>query len=98
MIYNILTINVVSAVLNTYTVNLLFTSSQTTLSSFQKPEFSVPRQHEDFIWLHDTIVETEDYAGLIVSLKPISILSRFMNTHNQQQKATFGQHANYGLY
>lgn len=42
-------------------------SSQTTLSSFQKPEFSVPRQHEDFIWLHDTLVETEDYAGLIVS-------------------------------
>lgn len=40
---------------------------QTTLSSFQKPEFSVPRQHEDFIWLHDTLVETEDYAGLIVS-------------------------------
>lgn len=40
--------------------------SQTTLSSFQKPDFSVPRQHEDFIWLHDTLVETEDYAGLIV--------------------------------
>ena len=43
-------------------------SSQTTLSSFQKPDFSVPRQHEDFIWLHDTLVETEEYAGLIVSL------------------------------
>ena len=42
-------------------------SSQTTLSSFQKPDFSVPRQHEDFIWLHDTLVETEEYAGLIVS-------------------------------
>lgn len=53
-------------VLNNFdTVLLLF--SQTTLSSFQKPEFSVPRQHEDFIWLHDTLVETEDYAGLIVS-------------------------------
>lgn len=43
-------------------------SFQTTLSSFQKQDFSVPRQHEDFIWLHDTLVETEDYAGLIVSL------------------------------
>lgn len=44
--------------------------TKTTLSSFQKPEFSVPRQHEDFIWLHDTIVETEDYAGLIIPPAP----------------------------
>ncbi|XP_039509153.1 sorting nexin-5 [Pimephales promelas] len=44
--------------------------TKTTLSSFQKPEFSVPRQHEDFIWLHDTIVETEDYAGLIIPPVP----------------------------
>lgn len=48
-----------------WSLNCLF--CQTTLSSFQKPDFSVPRQHEDFIWLHDTLVETEDYAGLIVS-------------------------------
>ncbi|XP_056616597.1 sorting nexin-5 [Triplophysa dalaica] len=44
--------------------------TKTTLSSFQKPEFSVSRQHEDFIWLHDTIVETEDYAGFIVPPAP----------------------------
>lgn len=44
--------------------------TKTTLSSFQKPEFSVPRQHEDFIWLHDTMVETEDYAGLIIPPAP----------------------------
>ncbi|KAK7140434.1 hypothetical protein R3I94_012904 [Phoxinus phoxinus] len=44
--------------------------TKTTLSSFQKPDFSVPRQHEDFIWLHDTIVETEDYAGLIIPPAP----------------------------
>uniref|UniRef100_A0A8C1QMB1 Sorting nexin-5-like n=2 Tax=Cyprinus carpio TaxID=7962 RepID=A0A8C1QMB1_CYPCA len=43
---------------------------KTTLSSFQKSEFSVPRQHEDFIWLHDTIVETEEYAGLIIPPAP----------------------------
>ncbi|CAB1338639.1 unnamed protein product [Coregonus sp. 'balchen'] len=43
---------------------------KTTLSSFQKPDFSVPRQHEDFIWLHDTLVETEDYAGLIIPPAP----------------------------
>lgn len=44
--------------------------TKTTLSSFQKPEFSVSRQHEDFIWLHDTIVETEDYAGFIIPPAP----------------------------
>ncbi|XP_034753417.1 sorting nexin-5 [Etheostoma cragini] len=44
--------------------------TKTTLSSFQKPDFSVPRQHEDFIWLHDTLVETEDYAGLIIPPAP----------------------------
>lgn len=44
--------------------------TKTTLSSFQKPEFSVPRQHEEFIWLHDTIVETEEYAGLIIPPAP----------------------------
>uniref|UniRef100_A0A674NW06 Sorting nexin 5 n=1 Tax=Takifugu rubripes TaxID=31033 RepID=A0A674NW06_TAKRU len=44
--------------------------TKTTLSSFRKPDFSVPRQHEDFIWLHDTLVETEDYAGLIIPPSP----------------------------
>uniref|UniRef100_A0A3Q1J2Z9 Sorting nexin n=1 Tax=Anabas testudineus TaxID=64144 RepID=A0A3Q1J2Z9_ANATE len=44
--------------------------TKTTLSSFQKPEFSVPRQHEDFIWLHDTLVETDEYAGLIIPPAP----------------------------
>ncbi|XP_035387385.1 sorting nexin-5 [Electrophorus electricus] len=44
--------------------------TKTTLNSFQKPDFSVSRQHEDFIWLHDTLVETEDYAGLIIPPVP----------------------------
>ncbi|XP_066552732.1 sorting nexin-5 [Amia ocellicauda] len=44
--------------------------TKTTLGTFQKPEFSVPRQYEDFIWLHDTLVETEDYAGLIIPPAP----------------------------
>ena len=41
--------------------------SAKSLSTFQSPEFSVTRQHEDFVWLHDTLTETTDYAGLIVS-------------------------------
>ncbi|XP_028676480.1 sorting nexin-5 [Erpetoichthys calabaricus] len=44
--------------------------TKTTINVFQKPEFSVPRQHEDFIWLHDTLVETEEYAGLIIPPVP----------------------------
>ena len=40
---------------------------QTTLPEFQQPEFSVVRQHEEFIWLHDRYEECEDYAGIVVS-------------------------------
>lgn len=41
---------------------------QTTLQGFQGTEFSVTRLHEDFEWLHDILIETEEYAGLIVSV------------------------------
>jgi sorting nexin-5/6/32 len=41
---------------------------QTTLQQFRKPEMSVVRQHEEFVWLHDRYVENDDYAGVIVSL------------------------------
>uniref|UniRef100_H3AV26 Sorting nexin 5 n=1 Tax=Latimeria chalumnae TaxID=7897 RepID=H3AV26_LATCH len=44
--------------------------TKTTLPVFQKPEFLVTRQHEDFIWLHDTLVETEEYAGYIIPPAP----------------------------
>jgi hypothetical protein len=40
---------------------------QTTLPEFQKPEFLVVRQHEEFVWLHDRFEEIEEYAGYIVS-------------------------------
>lgn len=39
---------------------------QTTLPDFQKSEFLVTRQHEEFIWLHDRFEENKDYAGYIV--------------------------------
>lgn len=39
---------------------------QSGLPHFAQSEFSVVRQHEEFIWLHDTYVENEEYAGLIV--------------------------------
>lgn len=44
--------------------------TKTTLPVFQGTEFSVTRQHEDFEWLHDTLTETEEYAGLIIPPAP----------------------------
>ncbi|XP_025424852.1 sorting nexin-6 isoform X1 [Sipha flava] len=44
--------------------------SKTTLPDFQKSEFSVVRQHEEFIWLHDQFEENEDYAGFIIPPAP----------------------------
>ena len=43
------------------------TCLQTTLPDFREPEFSVVRQHEEFVWLHDRYEENEDYAGIVVS-------------------------------
>ncbi|KAM4693392.1 sorting nexin-5 [Discoglossus pictus] len=44
--------------------------TKTTLTTFQSQEFSVTRQHEDFIWLHDALIENEEYAGLIIPPAP----------------------------
>ena len=40
--------------------------TKTTLPDFQKSEFFVVRQHEEFVWLHDRFEENEEYAGYIV--------------------------------
>lgn len=44
--------------------------TKTTLPDYNKPEFSVVRQHEEFIWLHDRFDENEDYAGYIIPPPP----------------------------
>lgn len=41
--------------------------TRTTMKTFQKSEFLVVRQHEEFIWLHDRYEEEQKYAGYIVS-------------------------------
>uniref|UniRef100_A0A8C8W4D6 Sorting nexin-6 n=1 Tax=Peromyscus maniculatus bairdii TaxID=230844 RepID=A0A8C8W4D6_PERMB len=43
--------------------------TKSSLPNFKQDEFSVVRQHEEFIWLHDSFVENEDYAGYIVSIR-----------------------------
>lgn len=40
--------------------------TRTTMKNFQKSEFLVVRQHEEFIWLHDRYEEEPKYAGYIV--------------------------------
>lgn len=47
--------------------------TKTTLPEFQKSEFFVVRQHEEFVWLHDRYEENEEYAGYIVSMERIHL-------------------------
>lgn len=39
---------------------------QSCLPHFAQTKFSVVRQHEGFIWLHNVFLEHEEYAGFIV--------------------------------
>ncbi|MEQ2305080.1 Sorting nexin-6, partial [Ameca splendens] len=49
---------------------IYFLFPQSTLPNFKQNEFSVVRQHEEFIWLHDSFVENEEYAGYIIPPAP----------------------------
>nr|CAG4643186.1 EOG090X05NC [Ilyocryptus agilis] len=44
--------------------------TKTNLKEFAKPDFSVVRQHEEFVWLHDRFEEDESYAGYIIPPPP----------------------------
>ncbi|KAK9882788.1 hypothetical protein WA026_023206 [Henosepilachna vigintioctopunctata] len=44
--------------------------TRTTMKVFQKSEFLVVRQHEEFIWLHDRYEEQQKYAGYIIPPPP----------------------------
>lgn len=48
---------------------------QTTMKAFKKSDFSVVREHEEFIWLHDHFVGNEELAGFIVSVRASHPLS-----------------------
>lgn len=48
--------------------------TKTTLPEYEKPEFFVMREHEDFVWLHDRFEENEKYAGYIVSTEMLIII------------------------
>lgn len=44
--------------------------TRTSMTRFEKNEFSVIRLHEEFIWLHDTFADNPDYAGYIIPPPP----------------------------
>ncbi|TNN16633.1 Sorting nexin-32 [Schistosoma japonicum] len=45
--------------------------TKTTLPDFKQNECTVQRMHEEFVWLHDHLVENDTYAGLIVPPVPL---------------------------
>ena len=47
--------------------------TKTTLADFKKSDFNVVRQHEEFIWLHNSLIENEEYGGYIVSIFCLSV-------------------------
>ncbi|KAI2801226.1 Sorting nexin-5 [Blomia tropicalis] len=44
--------------------------TKSTMPSFKKQEFAVVRQHEEFIWLHNSLIENEEYGGYIIPPAP----------------------------
>lgn len=44
--------------------------TKSSLPHFTRPALSVVRQHEDFVWLHDTFSENDEYAGIIIPPAP----------------------------
>lgn len=40
--------------------------TKTAMKTFKETEFSVIREHEEFVWLHDRFVENDEFAGYIV--------------------------------
>uniref|UniRef100_A0A1I8AKF1 PX domain-containing protein n=1 Tax=Steinernema glaseri TaxID=37863 RepID=A0A1I8AKF1_9BILA len=44
--------------------------TKTTFEKFAKKDVSVVREHEEFKWLHNCLVDTEDYAGFIIPPRP----------------------------
>jgi len=45
--------------------------TKTSMKEFKSGDFSVVRQHAEFIWLHDSFVEDERYAGLLIPPPPL---------------------------
>ena len=44
--------------------------TRTSMPKFGKSEFSVIRLHEEFVWLHDTFADNQEYGGYIIPPPP----------------------------
>lgn len=44
--------------------------TRTSMPRFANTEFSVIRLHEEFVWLHDTFSDNQEYAGYIIPPPP----------------------------
>lgn len=44
--------------------------TRATMKEYEKSEYSVVREHEEFMWLHDAFVENEEYAGILIPPPP----------------------------
>ncbi|EDQ85226.1 uncharacterized protein MONBRDRAFT_34397 [Monosiga brevicollis MX1] len=62
--------------------------TKTSLERFQKRDFQVTRQHEEFVWLHDRLVEDPDYAGLLIP--PCPPKPDFSQSHGKLAKLQAG--------
>lgn len=59
------------------------------MKSFSLPEFSVIREHEEFVWLHDRFVENEEFAGYIIPPSPPK--PDFDSSREKLQRLTEGE-------
>jgi len=63
--------------------------TKTTITTFKETEFSVIREHEEFVWLHDRFVENEEFAGYIIPPSPPK--PDFDASREKLQKLTEGE-------
>ncbi|CAF0872698.1 unnamed protein product [Brachionus calyciflorus] len=63
--------------------------TKTNLKTFSSSEFSVIREHEEFIWLHDRFVENDEFAGYIIP--PAPPRPDFDSSREKLQRLTEGE-------
>lgn len=63
--------------------------TKTSIKTFKENEFSVIREHEEFVWLHDRFVENEEFAGYIIPPSPPK--PDFDASREKLQKLTEGE-------
>ncbi|CAK9301975.1 unnamed protein product [Gordionus sp. m RMFG-2023] len=65
--------------------------TKTTLPLFREPEFSVVREHEEFVWLHDCYEDNEEFAGHIIPAAPPK--PNFETSRDKLQKLGEGENS-----